>query len=48
VWQPAASMGTARAQPGDDPASLIRRADAAMFEAKRDRYRRGSIERRPG
>jgi diguanylate cyclase (GGDEF)-like protein/PAS domain S-box-containing protein len=47
VWQPAASMGTARAEPGDNPASLIRRADAAMFEAKRDRYRRGSIERRP-
>ena len=34
-WQPRASIGAARPEPGDTPASLVRRADLAMFEAKR-------------
>lgn len=36
-WQPRASIGVARAEPGDTPASLVRRADLAMFEVKRRR-----------
>ncbi|MDA8279947.1 MAG: diguanylate cyclase [Actinomycetota bacterium] len=34
-WQPRASIGAARPEPGDTPASLVRRADLAMFEVKR-------------
>jgi diguanylate cyclase (GGDEF)-like protein/PAS domain S-box-containing protein len=39
VWQPSASIGVARAEPGDDPSSLLRRADLSMLAAKRDRKR---------
>jgi diguanylate cyclase (GGDEF)-like protein len=48
VWQPSASIGTARAEPGDDPATLIRRADLAMFAAKRARYGSDRPGRSPG
>jgi diguanylate cyclase (GGDEF)-like protein/PAS domain S-box-containing protein len=34
-WQPAASIGLARAQPGDDRASFLHRADRAMYDIKR-------------
>jgi diguanylate cyclase (GGDEF)-like protein/PAS domain S-box-containing protein len=37
TWQPSASIGTARAHPGDRPASLIERADLALFDAKQAR-----------
>jgi diguanylate cyclase (GGDEF)-like protein/PAS domain S-box-containing protein len=47
VWQPAASIGTARAEPGDDAATLIHRADLAMFEAKRARFGPDRPGRRP-
>jgi diguanylate cyclase (GGDEF)-like protein/PAS domain S-box-containing protein len=36
-WEPAASIGTARPVPGEDLAAVVRRADLAMFEAKRVR-----------
>jgi diguanylate cyclase (GGDEF)-like protein len=35
-WQPAASIGWARGEPGDDVASILRRADLQMFERKRE------------
>ena len=38
-WQAAASIGTARPQPGDDLGSVLRRADQAMFDQKRHRRR---------
>jgi diguanylate cyclase (GGDEF)-like protein/PAS domain S-box-containing protein len=34
-WQPAASIGLARAQPGEDRASFLHRADRAMYDVKR-------------
>ncbi|MDQ1511132.1 MAG: hypothetical protein QOG50_2976 [Actinomycetota bacterium] len=34
-WQPAASIGLARARPGDDRASFLHRADRAMYDIKR-------------
>lgn len=34
-WRPAASIGVARGGPGDDPADVLRRADQAMYEHKR-------------
>jgi diguanylate cyclase (GGDEF)-like protein/PAS domain S-box-containing protein len=37
AWSPAASMGWTRGRPGDDAASIIRRADLAMFDRKRVR-----------
>jgi diguanylate cyclase (GGDEF)-like protein/PAS domain S-box-containing protein len=37
-WVPRASIGAARHRPGDTVASLLRRADAAMFEKKRSRH----------
>jgi diguanylate cyclase (GGDEF)-like protein/PAS domain S-box-containing protein len=40
-WHPHASVGCSRAQPGDDLATVMRRADLAMFEAKRARSVRG-------
>jgi diguanylate cyclase (GGDEF)-like protein len=48
VWEPSASIGTARAEPGDDPVVLIRRADQAMFEAKRARRDARRPSRRTG
>jgi PleD family two-component response regulator len=36
-WPPAASIGTARPEPGEGIASIMERADRAMFEAKRER-----------
>ena len=39
-WRPAASIGYARAEPGDDLAGVIRRADLAMFDIKRSRSTR--------
>ena len=36
-WLAAASIGAARLQPGEDLATVLRRADQAMFEAKRER-----------
>ncbi len=36
-WDPRASIGVVRPEPGDTPASLVRRADLAMFEVKRAR-----------
>ncbi len=36
-WQPRASIGAARPVEGDDHASLVRRADQAMFAVKRTR-----------
>jgi diguanylate cyclase (GGDEF)-like protein/PAS domain S-box-containing protein len=39
-WRPAASIGCARAEPGDDLAGVIRRADLAMFDIKRARAAR--------
>jgi diguanylate cyclase (GGDEF)-like protein/PAS domain S-box-containing protein len=33
-WQPSASVGTARPEPGDDVASILRRADQAMYLSK--------------
>jgi diguanylate cyclase (GGDEF)-like protein len=47
TWAPSASIGTARGEPGDDPATLIRRADLAMFEAKRAHYETRRPDRRP-
>ena len=38
-WQAAASIGTARPQPGDDLSSVLGRADQAMFDQKRYRRR---------
>jgi diguanylate cyclase (GGDEF)-like protein/PAS domain S-box-containing protein len=40
-WSPAASIGTARPEPGDDPGALVRRADLDMFAAKQERRRVG-------
>lgn len=37
LWQPAASIGVAIAQAGDDPAALLRRADAEMYRSKAGR-----------
>jgi diguanylate cyclase (GGDEF)-like protein len=34
TWLPSATIGTARPQPGDDAATVIRRADLALSEAK--------------
>jgi diguanylate cyclase (GGDEF)-like protein/PAS domain S-box-containing protein len=34
-WRPAASFGCSRTRPGDDLSAVLRRADLAMFEAKR-------------
>ncbi len=34
-WQPIASIGLARTQPGDDRASFLHRADRAMYDVKR-------------
>jgi diguanylate cyclase (GGDEF)-like protein/PAS domain S-box-containing protein len=39
-WPVAASLGAARPQPGDDAVTLLRRADRAMYEAKRVRCAR--------
>jgi len=36
-WEPQASIGVVRSEPGDTPASLIHRADLAMFAVKRAR-----------
>lgn len=35
------SMGAVRPQPGEDAESVLRRADTAMYEAKRSRHREG-------
>jgi diguanylate cyclase (GGDEF)-like protein len=40
TWQPAASIGSACPAPGDDPATMLRRADHAMYETKRTRRSR--------
>jgi diguanylate cyclase (GGDEF)-like protein/PAS domain S-box-containing protein len=37
LWQPSASIGVAIARPGDDPADLLRRADAEMYRTKASR-----------
>jgi diguanylate cyclase (GGDEF)-like protein/PAS domain S-box-containing protein len=34
-WQLRASIGVVRAEPGEDPTEVVRRADAAMYEMKR-------------
>jgi diguanylate cyclase (GGDEF)-like protein/PAS domain S-box-containing protein len=47
-WQPAGSIGAARALPGDDVATLIRRADQAMFAVKRPAGRRTPTTARAG
>jgi diguanylate cyclase (GGDEF)-like protein len=39
-WSPTASIGTARPRPGEDLLSVLRRADQAMYAAKR--HRRGA------
>jgi len=36
AWTPQASIGVARRRPSDDAAALLRRADASMFDRKRD------------
>jgi diguanylate cyclase (GGDEF)-like protein/PAS domain S-box-containing protein len=46
-WAPSASIGTARGEAGDDPATLITRADLAMFEAKRAHYETRRTSRHP-
>ena len=38
-WQPAASIGLARAGRGQGRAALLRRADRAMYEIKRVHHR---------
>jgi diguanylate cyclase (GGDEF)-like protein/PAS domain S-box-containing protein len=45
-WQAAASIGTARMTPGDDLTSVLRRADKAMFDAKRERKKALGLESR--
>jgi diguanylate cyclase (GGDEF)-like protein/PAS domain S-box-containing protein len=46
-WEPAASVGAARPEPGDDLAAVLRRADLAMFAVKRRRKEaRGLTTRR--
>jgi len=45
-WQPAASIGMARATTDDDTASLLRRADQAMYEVKRT-HQAGAIRPSP-
>ncbi len=37
TWVPAASLGVARPEPGIDSATVLRRADRAMFDEKRSR-----------
>jgi diguanylate cyclase (GGDEF)-like protein len=44
-WYPQASIGTARRRPGDDPTTLIRRADEAMYEVKRAHHARDAQAR---
>ncbi len=39
-WIPGASVGVARARPGDTPTDLLRRADGVMYERKHRRRRR--------
>jgi diguanylate cyclase (GGDEF)-like protein/PAS domain S-box-containing protein len=39
-WYPAASFGCSRARPGDELSTVLRRADLAMFDAKRARSMR--------
>jgi diguanylate cyclase (GGDEF)-like protein/PAS domain S-box-containing protein len=43
-WQPAASIGLARARAGDDLASFLRRADRAMYDVKRVHHADGTRE----
>jgi diguanylate cyclase (GGDEF)-like protein len=43
-WQPAASIGLARARAGDDRASFLRRADRAMYDIKRAHQADGNRE----
>lgn len=38
-WRPIGSIGAARPQPGESVADVLRRADLAMFDAKRSRHR---------
>jgi diguanylate cyclase (GGDEF)-like protein/PAS domain S-box-containing protein len=44
LWHPAASFGVVHAQPDEDVATVLRRADLAMFEDKRQRHTHG-VER---
>jgi diguanylate cyclase (GGDEF)-like protein/PAS domain S-box-containing protein len=37
-WHPAASLGSARAEPGESLTSMLGRADRAMYETKRARH----------
>jgi GGDEF domain-containing protein len=36
-WRPSASLGAARAEPDETLTSMLRRADRAMYSAKRTR-----------
>ena len=38
-WEPSASIGVAQIHPADDTDTVLRRADAAMYEIKRVRHR---------
>lgn len=42
-WEPSASIGTAHPTPGEDASDVLRRADLAMFEAKRERKARRTL-----
>jgi diguanylate cyclase (GGDEF)-like protein/PAS domain S-box-containing protein len=45
-WIAAASIGAARAVPGEDLTSVLRRADQSMFDAKRERRRARGLQGR--
>lgn len=42
-WDAAASIGAARLEPGDDAKAVLRRADRAMLEVKRDRHEAAGV-----